>query len=274
MQRKLERVTTCEPWIVISSGVFCTAGKCQYDDQSVEWGVPTSFQGGSELKTLQICICLIALAIASGCTTAPARDVASQGVAVYPCTKNPLLRSTGLFGGAQQEMFLSGPNIRREPPPAVGSLTRVLNVTEVDRLEDPGAEPIIDKCSSWLQSIGEDEVDVTIRWRDWNCPDSFDDEDQNDCRSRASFRFSHRDLGIEEVLDRFEDPDAAIQRLLVVDAYFTQEIQPTRRHSATGMPLPERGEMHLVVRVMRAPPTMDSEASATVDDIRKPRSQS
>ena len=225
------------------------------------------------MKTLLIGICLVTLAVANGCTTAQVREVANEDVAVHPCTKNPLLRSTGLFGGAQPESFLTGPDIRRGPPPAANSLTRVLNVSGVDDLGDPGAQPAIDKCSSWVQSIGEDDVDVTIMWRDWNCPDSFDDEDQIDCRSRASFRFSRRELGVEEVLDRVEDPDAAVQGLLIVDAYFTQEIQPTRRHSATGMPLPERGVMHLVVRVMRAPLAVDSEASAAVDAIQEPRSQ-
>ena len=225
------------------------------------------------MRTLLVGLSLVALAVASACTTAQLRDEPTQGVAVHPCTKNPLLRSSGLFGGAQPESFLSGPDTRREPPPTVDSLTRVLNVTKVDSLEDPGAEPVIDKCGSRLQSIGEDEVGLTIQWHDRNCPDSFDEEDPIDCRSRASFRFSRSDLGMEEVLNRVEDPDAAIQKLLVVDAYFTREIQPTRRHPATHLPLPERSIVHLVVRVMRAPLTVDSAAATTVDAVCEPRSQ-
>ncbi len=89
---------------------------------------------------------------------------------------------------------MSGSNIRRETPPAVDGLTRVLNLTEVDNLGDPGAEPVIDKCSSSLQPIGEDEVAVTIKWRDSNSVYSLDDEDQIDCRSRAIIRFSRMDL--------------------------------------------------------------------------------
>jgi len=217
------------------------------------------------MRTLLVGLGVVALAVASGCTTTQVRDEPNQGFAVHPCAKNPFLRSYGLFGGAQQEIFLSGPDIRREPPPAVDSLTRVLNVTEVDNLRDPGADPVIDKCSSRLGLIGEDEIEVTINWQDRNCPDPFDEEETFDCRSRTSFRFSRLGLGIEDALDGVEDPDAAIQTLLVVDAYFTQEIQPPGRHSATGMPLPEKGVMHLVVRVMRVP--------TTVDAIREPPSQ-
>ncbi len=225
------------------------------------------------MTSLLIGLGLVTLIVASGCSTAQVRDEPNQGVAVHPCTKNPFLRASGLVGGVQSEIFLSGPNIRREPPPAVDGLTRVLNVTEVDNLGDPGAEPVIDKCSSSLQPIGEDEVAVTIKWRDRDCVDSFDDEDQIDCRSRASFSFSRRDLVMEEVLDRVEDPDLAIQQQLFVDAYFTQEIQPARRHAATGMPLSERGMMHLVVRLMQAPQMVDSEAVTTVDAIPESRGQ-
>jgi len=178
------------------------------------------------MTSLLVALGLVTLAVASGCSTAPVRDEPDQRVVMHPCTKNPFLRASGLVGGVQPEIFLSGPDIRREPPPAVDSLTRVLNVTDVDNLRDPGADPVIDKCSSRLRSIGEDEIELTINWQDRNCPDSFDEEDTIDCRSRTSFRFSRMGLGIEEVLDRVEDPNAAIQTLLVVDAYFTQEIQP------------------------------------------------
>ena len=225
------------------------------------------------MRTLFIGLSLVALGVSSGCTTAQFREETDQPVAVHPCTKNPFLRSSGLFGGAQPEIFLSGPDVRRGPPPAVDGPTRVLEVTEVDSLGDPGAELVIDKCSSRVESIDKNEVDVTIIWRDRNCPDSFDDEDQIDCRSRAQFKFSRSDLGVEEVFDRTEGRDAAIQKLLVVDAYFTQEIQPAGRHPTTGMPLSERVRIHLVVRVMRAPLTMDSGAATTVDVIRKPRTQ-
>jgi hypothetical protein len=214
------------------------------------------------MNTLLVAISLIMLAVATGgCTSTRVRDATNHDIAVHACTENPLLRSTGLFGGRQPEVVSPGPSIRREPPPAADSLTRVLNVTEVDQLADPDAKPVIDKCGSWLKAHGEGEIGLTIRWRDRNCTDSFDDEDSVDCQSRASFRFSRKDLGIRDASERAKNPDAAIQGLLIVDAYFAQEIQPPDRNAVTGMPVPERGIMHLVVRMMRVPLTVDSEAA-------------
>lgn len=203
------------------------------------------------MNTLLVGISLVAIVVASGCTTDRVRVEAHQGVAVHPCTKNPLLRSTGLFGGTQSGIFLSGPDLRREPPPAVDGLTRVLNVTEVDNFRDLDAEPVIDKCGSRLQSMDENEVEVTIMWRDRNCPNVHDQEDSDECHSRASFSFTNEDLRMHETLDGAEYPEAALDRLLLVDAYFTQEIQPAGRHAATGMPTPQTGNVHLVVRVIR-----------------------
>lgn len=225
------------------------------------------------MTTLLLRLCLIMFALASGCSTAQIRDETNQRFAMHQCTKNPFLRASGLFGGVQPEIFLSGPNVRNEPPPAANSLTRVLKVTGVENLGDPSADPIIDKCSSWLQRVDADEVKVTIIWNDRHCPDSIDDEDSIDCSSRASFRFSLRHLGMEEVLGRFESSDDAIQRLLAVDAYFLQEMQPARRHFATNMPLRQKSTMHLVVRLMPAPPTMESEAATTADTISGSRGQ-
>jgi hypothetical protein len=186
----------------------------------------------------------------------------------------PLDLLAGLFGGPQPEIFLSGPDLRREPISEVDGLTRVLDMTRVDNLRDPAAEPVIDKCSSWMQPIGEDEIELAIKWRDRNCTDSFDQEETIGCRSRATFRFSRRDLGMEEVLNTVEDLDAAaMQRLLVVDAYFTQEVQPRGHHSATGMPLPETGIVHLVLRVKRAPPVDSSKAATPVDAVLETRSR-
>ena len=211
------------------------------------------------MRTLLVGISLVALAVASGCATTQVRAPANQGVAVHSCTKNPFFRSVGLFGGTQPEIFLAGADLRREPPPAANGLTRVLNVTAVDEFRDPDADPVIDKCRSWLQSIGEVEVELTILWHDRNCSDfSWDLDNPDDCRSRASFRFSLEDLGVKEILDPVEDLDAALRRLLVVDAYFTQEIQPAGRHPATGMPSPPKGNVHLVAHVIRVPQTPDS----------------
>ena len=217
------------------------------------------------MKTLLVWLSLVVFALAIGCTTAEARDEPYHGLDVHPCTNNPLLRSSGLFGRTQPEIFLSGPDLRQEAPPAADGATRVLNVTKVDYLEDPGAEPVIDKCSSSLQSVGEDEVEISVRWHDRNCPDTFDEEDLVDCRSRASFRFSRRDLGVQELGDRLEDSD--VQGSLIVEAYFTQQIRPPERHVATNMPLPERSVVHLVVRVMRPPPTPESGATPPVGTI-------
>ena len=211
------------------------------------------------MRTLLVGISLVALTVASGCATTQIRAPANQGVAVHSCTKNPFLRPVGLFGGTQPEIFLAGADLRREPPPAANGLTRVLNVTAVDDFRDPGADPVIDKCRSWLRSIGEVEVELTIIWHDRNCSDfSWDLDDPGDCRSRASFRFSLEDLGMEEILDRVEDLDAALRRRLVVDAHFTQEIQPAGRHPATGMPSPPKGNVHLVAHMIRVPRTSDS----------------
>ena len=218
------------------------------------------------MRMLFIGLAMVVSAVASGCTTAQVRQEPDQGVAVHQCVKNAFMRPVGLFGGAQPEIFLSGPDIRKGPPPAAGSLTRVLNVTGVENLGDPGAEPVIDKCRSWMQPIGDDEVEITILWHNRSCPDSFDEEDTIDCDSRTRFGFSRSDLG-EELLGRAEGRQAGIQKLLVVDAYFTEEIQPTARHPEKGVLLPVKSTMHLVVRVMRALPAVDSEAATTADAV-------
>jgi hypothetical protein len=216
--------------------------------------------------------CLLALCV-SGCATVVSGEVgtaivtarerapvwapaeANRDVALHACTKNPFMRAVGLFGGDQPEIFLTGTDLRHESPPAPDGLTRVFNVTEVENFRDPGADPDIDKCGSWLQSRGENEVELTILWQNRDCSTSFafDDEDSDDCSSRTSFRFSLEDLGMQEVRKKFENLDAALQSNLVVDAYFTQELQPDRRRSATGMPTPPTGVVHLVARLGRAP---------------------
>ena len=211
------------------------------------------------MRALLVGISLVALTMASGCTTTEVRAQANQDVAVHPCTKDPFLRSVGLFGGTQPEIFLAGADLRREPPPAANRLTRVLNVTEVGEFRDPDADPVIDKCRSWLRSIGEAEVELTILWHDRNCSDfPWDLDDPGDCGSRASFRFSLEDLGMEEILDPVDDLDAALRRLLVVDTYFTQQIQSAGRHPATGVPSPPTVNVHLVAHVIRVQQTPDS----------------
>ena len=204
------------------------------------------------MRVLLIGQSLIVLAIASGCTTAHVRDDTIRGVAVHECRPHSFFRSPGFLRGVQPGIFLSGPDVRKEAPPAADGLTRVLNVSTLENLFDPDAAPVIDKCRSRLRTIGEDEIEITIEWRDRNCDDSFDEEDFIDCRSRTSFRFSRMDLGLEERLGTGENSSAAIQGFLLVDAYCTQQIRAKRRHPATGMPLPDRGIMHLVVRVMSA----------------------
>jgi hypothetical protein len=208
--------------------------------------------GGSTMKILLVGSCLITLLLTSGCVTAPTPGEQTQRMAMHSCEKNPFLRASGLLGGSQPEIFLSGSDIRGDAPPAADGLTRVLNVSEAENLEDPSSRPAIDKCASWLQPVGEDEVKVTVLWQDRSCPDSFasDEEDTNDCRSRASFRFSLRDLARNERHSRDGEALAVDQSALVVDAYFVQEIRPARRHPESGLILPEKGVMHLVVRLM------------------------
>jgi len=175
------------------------------------------------------------------------------------------LRSVGLFGGEQPEFFLAGPDLRREPPPIADAATRVLDVSEVDNFRDPTAEPAIDRCGSRLQSTDDGEIEVTILWHDRNCPDSFDEEDSEDCHSRADFGFSPRDLGMQDLLERDENASDALERLLVVDAYFTQEVQPEKRHPATGVQSAPKSTVHLVVRVIRASETTGARAATTTE---------
>jgi len=145
-----------------------------------------------------------------------------------------------------------------------------LNVTRVDNLSDPIAQPAIDRCSSRLRSTGEGEIELTIRWRDRNCPVWFDEDDAEDCDSRTRFAFSAKDLGVEEILESSQDPDTALQKLLVVDAFFTRENQPEGRHPTTGVLTTPRSEVHLVVRVIRAGRTVDPQAATAIDASHTP----
>jgi hypothetical protein len=208
---------------------------------------------------------LVALFIETGCTTAQARGDVNQGLAVHPCSKSPFLRSVGLFGGEQPEIFLKGSNLRREPPPIAHGATRVLDVTEIDNLSDTSAEPVIDKCGSRMRSTRSGEVEVTILWRDDNCPFSFDEDHPDDCDSRATFSFSPEDLGVHEALASGEDPNSAVRRLLIIDAYFTREVQPEERHPATGVLTVPRSNVYLVVRVI--PVARGGDAQAATADV-------
>lgn len=190
---------------------------------------------------------LIFLSVAIACASAEVYADANP-VDPHPCTNNPLVRSTGLFGGPQPEIFLRGPNLRREHPPEPDELTRVVDVTRLESLADPATDPFIDKCASALRPVGEGEVELTIFWQNRNCPDSFDfDFDEpEDCTSRTRFRFSVSHLGLREPLDDVVDR-------VMVDAYFTQRLEPEGRHPATGMPTPARGSVHLVARLLPVP---------------------
>ena len=81
------------------------------------------------MRMLLFGLSLLSLAAASGCAGSRTPAETNQNVAVHACTNNLLLRGTGVFGGTQPEIFLSGPNLRREPPPARSELTLVLDVT-------------------------------------------------------------------------------------------------------------------------------------------------
>jgi hypothetical protein len=224
------------------------------------------------MRAFSLGIGLVVLFIGTGCTTTQARSDLDQGLAVHSCSKSPFLRSVGLFGGEQPEIFLKGANLRREPPPSADGATRVLDVTGIDNLKDTSAEPAIDKCGSWLHATRSGEIEVTILWRDHNCPFSFDEDQPDDCRSRATFSFSPKDLGVLEVLGRGEDPDSALRRLLIVDAYFTREVDPEERHPATGVPTVPRSNVYLVVRVIPAARGDDAQAAtADVAAVESPR---
>jgi hypothetical protein len=216
------------------------------------------------MRTLLVCIGLVVVAGTSGCTSTQAGREANDGVAVHPCPENPFLRSVGLFGGEQPEVFSSGPDLRSGPPPSVDESTRFLNLTDVDSMSGPLAQPVIDKCASSMQLVGEGEIEVTILWNDRNCPEWSDAEDLEDCGSRARFEFSSDDLGIREFLDSSQNPNSALRRLLLFDAYFTRVIQPEGRHSATGVRAMRWNDVYLVVRVLRAGHTADPKAEATL----------
>jgi len=188
---------------------------------------------------------LIVLSVAIVCASAEVRAEANPG-APHPCTNNPLIRSTGLFGGPQAEIFLRGTNLRREQPPAPDELTRVVDVTGLESLADPAADPFIDKCASALRPVGEGEVELTILWQNRNCPNSFDIDDPEDCASRTRFRFPLSNLGLSEPLDDFGDR-------VMVAAYFAQRLVPEGRHPATGMPTAVKGSVHLVARLLPLP---------------------
>jgi hypothetical protein len=225
-------------------------------------------------RTLLVCIGLVAVAGTSGCTSTHSGRAASEGVAAHPCSKNPFLRSVGFFGGEQPEVFSSGPHLRSEPPPSVDVSTRFLNVSDVDNLSDSLAQPVIDKCGSSLQLVDKGEVEVTILFKDQNCPGSFDEEDAEDCRSRARFGFSSDDLGIGDLLESSQDPNAALRKLLLVDAYFTREIRPEGRHSMTGVRSIRKNDVYLVVRVIRAGHSTDPESASTRGAARELRATS
>jgi hypothetical protein len=215
------------------------------------------------MRALLVGIGLSVLAMVGGCASTPAPREASHGLAVHPCAKHPLMRSVGLFGGEQPEIFLSGPDLRIEPPLDADGSTGVLKVTEVDSLRDPNAQPVIDRCGSWLELTSKGDIEVTILWNDRNCPASFDEDDPQDCRSRAWFAFSPEDLGVQEILANGEDQTAAFRRLLVVDAYFTREIQPEGRHPATGIRVAPRSDVYLVVRLIRAARTAEPQSATS-----------
>lgn len=217
------------------------------------------------MRALLVGIGLSLFAMVSGCASTSAPREASHGLAVHPCAKHPLMRAVGLFGGEQPEVFLTGPDLRTEPPLDADGSTRVLKVTGVHNLRDPSAQPLIDRCGSSLESTSKGDIEVTILWHDPNCPVSFDEEAPEDCRSRARFAFSPEELGVQEILVGSEDPTAALRRLLVVDAYFTREIQPEERHPATGVWVAPRSDLYLVVRLIRASRTLGSQSATSGD---------
>jgi hypothetical protein len=138
-------------------------------------------------------------------------------------------------------------------------------VTEVDNLSDPSARPVIDRCASSLESTSKGDIEVTILWNDRTCPASFDEDHSEDCQSRATFGFSPKELGVQEILASGEDPTAALRRELVVDAYFTREIRPEGRHPATGVRVVPRSDVYLVVRLIRAARTAEPQLETSGD---------
>jgi hypothetical protein len=117
--------------------------------------------------------------------------------------------------------------------------------------------------------VGDREIELTLMWREHNCHATFDPDFPDDCDSRASFRFSLEDLGIQDMLIGAEGRDAALQSLVVVDAYFAQEIRSARQYLAKGSPLPITSRIHLVVRVMRAPESVGFEPATPEDANRE-----
>jgi hypothetical protein len=195
----------------------------------------------------------VAMIVLSG-TSAVAFD-RTQGdstcLEIHACTKNRFLRSVGLFGGTQPEIFVEGPQLRMEEPPARDARTRVLDVT--GRLA-PTAEAEIDKCGSWLEwSDGDGLVILTVLWDDRNCRSFAAGEDPRDCRSRARFGFSLPELGIENFPATRREQRALRERLaqeFVVDAYFAWQTSPRERRLETATWKEATASVHLVVRVI------------------------
>lgn len=65
--------------------------------------------------------------------------------------------------GRQPDIFLAGPDTRNQKPPDTDALTRILDITSRNSMSNPTADPVIDKCGSWVQWVKrEGLVKLTI----------------------------------------------------------------------------------------------------------------
>jgi hypothetical protein len=183
---------------------------------------------------------------------------------VHRCTNNPFTRSVGLLGGRQPELFLRGPDMRPGKPPRVDARTRVVDLGWRRGLSEPTAAPVIDKCASWWEwSERDGMVKLTVLWDEPRCTPSVTREERRRCRARQTFGFSLAELDIGERPDTDEEREALAKRLereLVADVYFAEQVRPRARRGDTGTWAPARRRLHLVARVIRKTPAADDRA--------------
>jgi hypothetical protein len=199
-------------------------------------------------------ITVAAVVLAATAFALDSSDEQKRAPEIHPCGNNPFTRSVGLLGGRQHQSFLKGPNIRDEQPPQADRRTRVVDVTGQHRLNDPLAEPDIDKCASWLEWNGSDGlVKLTVLWNDRNCNTVRTSEDSPDCRGRMSFGFSLDELGIRErpeTKQAWKALESRLERDFLAEVYFSRQVRARARRPDTGQWKPARAEVHLVARVI------------------------
>ena len=208
--------------------------------------------------------------MATGAFALNQSDKKEGALEIHRCSNNPFTRTVGFFNGQQPEVFLEAPHTRNEPPTQTDELTRVMHVTKRKSLSNPTAEPVIDKCGSWLRwDAREGLVKLTVLWDERNCTLFSTPDEPPHCRARAVFGFSLDELGIHEFSNTKQGRKALENRLerdFVADVYFSQQIRPRTRRE-TGLWTPAAAEVHLVARII---PLREDSTEVDYQLMRKP----